>query len=149
MRLWPTYAFLWMVGGCAATGPAVAVQGSDNDVSVVAGKWEGSYEGLESGRHGTISFDLFAGYRIAEGKVMMNAGGDPSQVKPLQIQFVQVGGKQLTGKIEPYTDPQCSCAVLTEFVGEVHGNTIGGTFTTHPVGSPKSQSGRWSANRTQ
>ena len=147
MRLWPMCAFLWMVGGCATTGSAVAVQGSDSDVSVLAGKWEGSYEGLESGRQGTISFDLFAGYRLAEGKVMMNAGGDPSQAKPLQIQFVQVGGKQLSGKIEPYTDPQCSCNVLTEFVGEMHGNTIGGTFTSHPVGSTKSQSGRWTANR--
>ena len=149
MRLWAYAQVLWLVVGCAATGPAVAVQGSDADVSVLAGKWEGSYEGQESGRQGTIAFDLFAGYRIAEGKVMMNAGGDPSQAKPLQIQFVQVGGKQLSGKIEPYTDPQCSCSVLTEFVGEMHGNIIGGTFTTHPAGSTKSQSGHWTASRTR
>jgi hypothetical protein len=147
MRLWPACALLWIVGGCAATGSSVAVQGSDVDVSVLAGKWEGTYEGTDSGRQGTITFDLFAGYRLAEGKVMMNAGGDPANAKPLQIQFVQVGGKQLSGKIEQYTDPQCSCAVQTEFVGEVHGNVIGGTFITHAVGSTKNQSGRWTANR--
>ena len=114
---------------------------------MLAGKWEGTYEGNESGRQGTVSFDLFAGYRVAEGKVMMNAGADPSTARALSIQFVQVGGKQLSGKLEQYTDPACSCAVQTEFVGEVHGNTIGGTFSTHPVGSTKSQSGRWSATR--
>jgi hypothetical protein len=125
----------------------VAVQGTDADVSVLAGRWEGSYEGIESGRQGAISFDLFAGYRVAEGKVMMNSVADPTHAKALQIQFVQVGGPKISGKIEPYTDPGCNCSVMTEFVGEVHGNTIGGTFTTHPVGSPQSQSGRWSATR--
>jgi hypothetical protein len=125
----------------------VSVQGSDADVSLITGKWEGSYEGIESGRQGSISFDLYAGFRIAEGKVVMNAGGDPASARALSIQFVQVGGTKVNGKIEQYTDPQCNCAVISEFVGDLHGNQMSGTFTTHPVGSTKSQTGRWSASR--
>ena len=147
MRLWPACALLWMVTGCALNSTSVVVQGSDEDVSLLAGKWEGTYEGIDSGRQGGISFDLFAGDRIAEGKVIMNAGGDPTKARTLQIQFVQVGGKQLSGKIEPYTDPQCNCPVVSEFVGERQGKVMGGTFTTHPVGSTKTQAGRWTASR--
>jgi hypothetical protein len=123
----------------------VAVEGEDIDVSLMAGRWEGTYEGIESGRRGTISLDLAAGNRVAEGKVVMNAGAP--QEKLLPIKFFKVGGKEVNGKIEPYTDPGCNCTVNTEFVGKVRGNLISGTFTTQPEGGSAKQNGRWSAER--
>lgn len=140
-------ASLSLLGACATTSSAVPVAGSDIDVALLAGHWEGTYEGLDSGRKGTLTFDLAAGYRLAEGKVVMNALGDPAAAKPLTIKFVDVGSGQLSGKMEPYSDPRCNCTVDTEFVGAARGKTIEGTFTTRPGGSDKIEKGRWSATR--
>jgi hypothetical protein len=139
-------ALAFTLVGCATSGSSVEVQGGDVDISLMAGRWEGTYEGIESGRKGTVNLDLTAGYHFAEGKVVMNAA-DPARAQPLTIKFVEIGGRQLKGKIEPYTDPGCKCTVDTEFVGQVQGDTMRGTFTTQPVGGTQKQSGRWIAQR--
>jgi hypothetical protein len=141
---------LILVSGCATSaGAGVAVKGQDIDVALMAGQWEGTYEGVESGRKGTISFDLATGFRLAEGRVMMNALGDPTraEAKPLSIRFVEVGGGQVSGKIEPYAEPLCSCTVETEFVGKVEQDRLEGTFNTRPVGGKVMQTGKWEATR--
>ena len=145
MKILGAVMCLWV--GCATTNSStVAVEGEDVDVIRMAGKWEGNYEGIESGRKGTLSLELAAGNRVAEGKVVMNAA-DPQAAKLLPIKFFKLSGKQITGKIEPYTDPSCNCLVDTEFRGQMRGDVISGTFTTQPQGSDKKMNGRWTATR--
>ena len=132
---------------CGTSTPSVAVQGNDIDVSLLAGKWEGTYEGTESGRKGAIRFDLYTGYRVAEGKVMMNSLADPANARELSIKFIAMAGQKLTGNIDPYTDPQCNCTVETEFIGSMKGDGISGVFHTGPAGTPKTAGGTWSVVR--
>ena len=136
-----------LLAACGTSSSTVAVQGSDVDLTLLAGKWEGTYEGAQSGRKGTVSFDLYTGYRVAEGKVMMNALADPANARELSIKFMQIGGRKLTGNIDPYTDPQCNCTVETEFIGTLKGDQISGVFHTGPAGAPKSAGGTWTATR--
>jgi hypothetical protein len=132
-----------LAAGCATPSSSVAVEGKDVDVSLLAGLWEGSYEGIESRRKGTIRFDLYTGQRVAEGKVMMN------DQTPLSISFVKVASGELNGKIEPYPDPACNCTVETKFVGELKGDQIEGTFTTTSAAPPLEQHGIWKVKRTK
>jgi hypothetical protein len=140
-------AALLALAGCATTQPMVDVSGKDVDVSALAGRWEGTYTGRDSGRVGTVTFDLVAGYKSAEGKIMMGAVNDPAHARELAIKFVAVEGHQVSGGIGPYADPTCSCSVETRFVGAITGNRIDGTFSTKPVGSDKSAEGTWTVTR--
>lgn len=134
-----------LLAACGASSSSVPVKGKDSDVALLAGKWEGQYEGVDSGRHGTIRFDLSLGFHTAEGQVFMQAGeGEPV---PLQIKFVNIGEGKISGKITPYTDPSCKCMVETEFTGLLEGANMSGGFTTRGTGIPE-QTGRWSAQRT-
>ena len=136
-----------LLSGCATAGSSVEVHGKDVDVMVLAGRWEGTYAGIESGRRGTVTFDLASGFRIAEGQVMMSALDDPAKAVPLKVKFVDVGGGAISGKIDPYPEPKCACTVETEFKGRFAGNTLDGTFETRPVGKEVIQRGTWSAKR--
>jgi len=131
-----------LVALLAACGGAqqVEMKGGDDDLASLAGHWEGDYAGTESGRSGPVTFDLEIGRHTAEGTVLM--GGET----PLKIQFVAVEGGTLNGKIEPYTDPACSCQVTTEFVGTRVGDAITGSFTTDVEGIGE-QHGEWSVVR--
>jgi hypothetical protein len=135
------------MAACATTGSSVAVEGNDLDVSLLAGKWEGTYEGRATGRKGSVGLDLTTGNRVAEGKVLMNSVNDPEHARELTITFMKVGGRVLRGTITPYTDPQCNCVVETEFSGTLTGDTISGTFASAPQGRPKQQAGTWTATR--
>lgn len=137
---------------CGASSASVPVKGAETDVAMLAGKWEGSYEGTDSGRRGSIHFDLTLGHHTAEGHVLMGAGagagaGGAATPVPLQIKFVAVAGGGVSGKIAPYTDPGCSCTVETEFTGRVDGESMAGTFVTTGASLPAPQSGTWTAQR--
>ncbi len=142
-----TLLLFGLLAACAPTKSSVAVEGNDLDVSLLAGKWEGTYEGTQSGRKGAVSLDLAGGNRVAEGKVMMNSLLDPQNARELSITFMKVGGRKLVGSIAAYTDPQCNCMVETEFTGTLTGDTISGTFATAPQGQPKKLAGNWTATR--
>jgi hypothetical protein len=77
------------------------------------------------------------------------AGSDPTKTMPqvLQINFINAAGGVLTGTMDPYTDPACSCEVQTTFVGTIQGDTIEGTFTTTPNGAAPITTGRWKMTR--
>ena len=65
----------------------------------------------------------------------------------LKFSFVSASGDVLTGTIDPYQDPECSCEVRTTFVGRLSGDTVEGTFTTNPSGSAPITTGRWKITR--
>ena len=132
---------------CAGnTAPPVTVKGGDMDLMAIAGTWYGVYEGIESKRKGSIHFELVKGTRMAEGKVIMNAD-KPELATTLKIKFVSVGGRNVKGKIGPYTDPGCKCQVETTFIGTHSKNKITGTFVTQVVGKDIKQNGKWSVVR--
>lgn len=126
---------------CGGAGQQVEVKGGDKDLVAIAGDWEGSYTGTESGRTGPVSFSLQLGRHTAEGTVLM--GGET----PLKIKFVAIEGGQVSGTIDPYTDPTCSCEVVTEFIGIQDGDVITGSFTTTAVAQGIEQRGEWSVTR--
>lgn len=129
------------VAACGASANSIEMKGGDQDLALLAGEWEGSYQGIESGRSGQVSFSLQVGRHTADGTVLMDGA------TPLKIQFVAVEGGTVTGKIAPYTDPQCSCEVETEFSGTVIGDAIVGSFTTKVLGQELQSSGEWSVQR--
>jgi hypothetical protein len=138
-----SYAFAVASLGLAACGSAqhpVEMKGKDADLVELAGDWKGSYTGLESGRSGPVSFSLELGRHVAEGDVLLGA-------TPLAIKFIAVENGELSGAIDPYTDPTCQCQVQTEFVGLLAGDSISGTFTTSVIGADVEQHGEWSVSR--
>src|SRR5687767_2694703 len=99
-----SFAFLLLAACGASSASSVPVKGKEADIALLAGKWSGDYEGVDSGRRGSVTFDLSLGYHTAEGQVIMQPGG-----VPLQIKFVTIGEGKISGKIAPYTDPACNC----------------------------------------
>jgi hypothetical protein len=137
--------------------PTVAVGGARSDVSALSGTWTGQYSSEATGRSGSITFEFKSG-KIGRGDVLMvpkgglapaPAGSDPTKTMPqvLQINFVNAAGGVITGTMDPYTDPACSCEVQTTFVGTIQGDTIEGTFTTTPNGAAPITTGRWKMTR--
>jgi hypothetical protein len=142
-------AFTLATVGCGpASSTSVQVKGSEVSVLLLAGKWVGTYEGVESGRKGVVTFDLTQGSNFAEGKVIMSAD-DPAKATTLPIKFVEAAEKGvIKGAIGPYDDPSLKVQVETEFIGARRGDVITGTFKTYAVGAKdKAQNGKWKVTK--
>lgn len=152
---------LLAVMACQSIPETVPLVGSPMDVSSLVGEWNGEYDGGASGRSGSIVFVLRSATDTAHGDVLMiprahgeNAGADTrhgqlqlhsNQV--LKIAFVRVANGEVTGTLDPYTDPDCNCTVQTTFTGRLRDNTIEGTFVTRGSQLPREQTGRWRVTR--
>jgi hypothetical protein len=136
-----------VAGGACGGASSIPVHGGDEDLGLLAGHWEGTYTGVESGRHGQVLFDLTLGHHVAGGNVMMHAEGSPDAGQALKVEFVDAEHGQVQGKIAPYTDPRCNCLVDTQFTGEVKGDTMSGSFTTKISANGDVQHGTWEAKR--
>ncbi len=149
-----------LTAGCASNPAPVPVAGSAADLSKLTGDWVGEYSSVVTGRSGSIVFRLSAGADTAYGDVIMlsrrarRAGtGDQAGVpaertaQTLTVSFVRAQGGGVTGRLDPYLDPDCNCTVVTVFEGRFRGNSIAGTYTTsRDTGSP-SPTGRWKVTR--
>jgi len=127
--------------GCAASAKQVEVKGGNDDLIKFAGDWEGQFEGIDTGRTGTIKLSFQVGRHTADGEVTL-AGSTP-----LKISFIEVDGGQISGRVDPYTDPSCNCEVTTEFLGFVKGDVVDGTFTSEMIRDGKQLRGNWSMAR--
>ena len=152
-----------MCGCAAAPPPAVPVTSASGGVRQLAGEWRGDFWSSQTGRHGKIWFHLAAGSDSATGQVLMYlstpaqavwrstgpaaATTRPSEDQWLSIRFVDVESGSLSGDIEPYTDPMCSCQVLTSFLGRLNGKALEGTYTTRGTARVYESGGHWSAER--
>jgi hypothetical protein len=145
---------------CASTPPAVPIEGTPADLSALAGHWEGEYSSQATGRLGSIVFDLVAGEDHAHGDVLMIPRGSSDHYRPrtagegpapagasqlLTIRFVKAEKGKVSGTLDPYWDPDCSCEVTTTFVGRVRGDTVEGTFTSERTAGRVF--GTWKATR--
>ena len=129
------------VAGCAAgKPPETEVTASDFDLQPLVGEWHGDYTNPGAGRSGTIAFRLRAGESSATGKVVLIPGKADTLVAAaamarsvINISFMRKEGNKVTGTLDPYIDPTCSCRVTTNFEGSfTDARTIEGTFTTVP-----------------
>jgi hypothetical protein len=130
----------------------------------LAGAWSGAYEMTTgSRRSGSIMFELQAGRDTASGTVVMTfESSDPGHAtipdyahhmrslrsQALAISFVRLVGAEVTGTLEPYTDPYCGCRLRTTFTGTVRGSVIEGTFVTVHLDSGHTDRGRWKVSRS-
>jgi hypothetical protein len=129
------------LAACGGAVSSIEMKGGDTDVASLAGEWEGSYTGIETGRSGPVKFSLTLGRHTANGTVLMDG-------TPLQVEFVSVEDGSIAGKMDPYQEPSCTCQVQTEFTGTVIGDAITGSYTTTVVGAPdKQMHGEWSVAR--
>ena len=148
-----------------ATAPQtpVPLAGALADVAALAGRWEGSYSSVETGRSGSISFTLTATGDSAFGDVIMvprgygqplqawnraaPAGATPPRSSVLTISFVRVAQGRVTGTLAPYADPETGGQLYTTFEGRLQGDAIAGTFTTRSAGGASTQTGQWKVTR--
>jgi hypothetical protein len=154
-----------LVGAACALNPApVPVAGANTDIDALVGEWTGEYRSVETGRSGSILFVLEAGRDTAHGDVVMVARetgmthDDAMRVattrrtanQVLTIRFVRVTGTTITGTIDPYPSPDCSCQLITVFRGELRGDRIEGSFRTHhSEHETVAQQGTWWATRSK
>lgn len=141
---------------CAAHPAAVPVVSEPGGGTALAGEWSGEYASPASGRSGSIVFRLSPGADSAFGDVVMIPRGSAEPLHPaaaptvaartrrtpqvLTISFVRLSRDSVSGRLEPYHEPECDCTLTTVFTGAVHGDTIEGTFTT--TGPPRTTSPR-------
>ena len=150
------FAAAALAAACKSSNPAPEVPVAGGDLSALAGRWVGEYSSTETGRTGSIVFELKSGDKVARGDVLMKPkvdaqnANDKLRTMPqmLNINFVSATGGVLRGTMDPYSDPSCDCQVQTTFVGKLSGDTIEGTFTTTPQGSAGNiTTGRWKMTR--
>lgn len=158
-------AFAAVALACATRPTPVIVTGDSGDRASLAGKWTGEYNSPVTGRSGSIVFNLSRSGDSASGDVVMipreygkalvpysNAAPgvnmqNASGPQVLTIKLVRVSDDTVAGVLDAYRDPQCDCAVVTNFTGRLSGDTIDGTFSTHGSQSNSPQTGTWRVKR--
>jgi hypothetical protein len=149
-----------LAGACTYQSTPVPVTG---DTRMLEGKWEGTYSSEETGRTGSIVFELKAGTDSAWGDVLMlpaetrysAPARPPDNLEPfrragrlLVISFVRCEDGEVTGRLEPYQDPDTGERLYTTFEGKLKGKTFSGTFVTFAPGSGHRVGGKWSVRRS-
>lgn len=156
---WALLASLTLAG-CTGPNTPVPVSG---DLAQLRGEWRGDYSSTQSGRGGTIIFRLEAGTDTARGDVMMvpadptgpqpDPGNVPdalrSRPQPLTIAFVRAAGGTVSGRLDPYRDPECGCLLTTTFIGRRTDDTFEGTFVSYHQEMNRKVEGRWRAQRVK
>jgi hypothetical protein len=151
-----------LLAACSSAPGPVPVAAEEDDLAMLAGEWQGTYDSPAVGRHGTITFSLEAGADTAYGDVTMIPRGWNRPLQPaqdpaaaardapiptvLQIRFVRVEDGAVTGTMQPYRDPDCGCSVYTTFTGHVKGDLIDGELLSRP-GHGGSYMGTWQVVR--
>lgn len=129
----------------------------------LAGSWEGTYQGRESERTGTITFTIESGKDTAHGDVVMEAPARHQFVAAdvasgeharhsrapelLRITWVGLHRGYVEGALEPYVAPDCRCTVKTVFNGyaDDDGDLITGEYVT--MGPGLRQTGTWTVRK--
>ena len=159
-------AFSAALTGCAPALRPVAFHATPAEWQRLAGEWRGEYWMRSYDRHGQITFNLVAGTETASGDVLMipDRTGWPYERYPpqlpqdraaeyrsrlLTILFVRAEDGEITGRMEPYWDPDRECSAVATFRGSVDGDAIYGTVSSTCVNDPARSSitGRWKVVR--
>ena len=157
--------FLPAVAACGWRKTPVTLIPETGSVALLVGVWSGEYSSPQTGRSGSITFDLASEkdtafcdvvmipkiqsiQRIGEGVDRAIVRPQPSN-QPLKVRFIRLGDQRVSGILEPYFDPECGCRVSTTFDGTItSANTIEGTYTSRGGSLENSLSGgRWKVTR--
>jgi hypothetical protein len=151
---------------CGWRRTPVPVISDSYSIRALVGNWSGLYSSEETGRSGSIMFELASDKDTAYGDVVMiprsnvvasfsseHPGTAITPVQkpgePLTIRFVRMSGGSVSGTLAPYDDPDCACRVVTTFAGRfTDANTIEGTYLTQgtSIGYQPS-AGQWKVTR--
>lgn len=152
-----------LISACVYKPTPVTLIASPGDVISLAGTWEGTYQGKESERTGSILFTIEAGKDTAHGDVLMEAppryqfvaadvaSGEHMRhsraPEVLRITWVGLHRGYVEGALEAYIAPDCQCTVKTVFSGYVNddGDVIKGEFVT--TGTSLRQTGTWTVRK--
>ena len=158
-------AFILSALGCEWKRTPVPIISDTGSTGLLVGSWSGEYSSKETGRRGSISFELASEKDTAYCDVFMIPAvqahkiavqptnqtpviQQPTPAEPLKIRFVRLGDGRITGTLEPYTDPDCACSVSTTFAGRfTDANRIEGTYVTTGRALSQSTGGRWKVTR--
>lgn len=140
----PVFAVLTMVA-CESQRAAIPLVADPERRASLIGEWHGAYASPATGRSGSIVLYLAEGEDHAHGDVLMIPRGGSDPYRPsarsgetdrlrgpqlLTIRFVRAKGRQISGMLDRYWDPDCNCEMRTSFTGEINGDRIEGTFTS-------------------
>ena len=151
--------------GCAWRQTPVPLAADAQSLDRLTGSWAGEYISSQTGRSGSITFELAPQDNSAYGDIVMmarpqNIDVPPAErrtvvsiarpvMEPLKIRFVRAEGGPITGTLDPYKDPDCGCTLITTFEGTfTSDNRIEGTF--HSRGNDIAHipaEGKWSVTR--
>jgi hypothetical protein len=153
------------VAACGWRRTPVPIVSETGSTALLVGSWAGEYSSQQTGRSGSISFDLASEKDTAYCDVVMIPKVQTLRItsqehpdvpiarpetlnEPLKIRFIRLGEGRLTGTLEPYNDPECGCKVNTTFEGRfTNENVIEGTYTTKGEGLHQETAGRWKVTR--
>ena len=158
-----TVIALTVLTACAWKRTPVPVITDNGSSALLVGTWSGEYKSRDTGRSGSITFEMASEKDTAYCDVVMvpkvqtlqSTTREPqyqpmrgeSLAQPLKIRLIRLGEGRVSGTLDPYLDPECNCPVSTTFEGTiVNGNTIEGTFITQGAGVQTS-SGTWKVKR--
>jgi hypothetical protein len=65
----------------------------------------------------------------------------------MTIQFVRADDGQISGRLDPYWDPDRRCRASAWFLGSVHGDIMRGTFSSVCEDRGWPSNGRWKVTR--
>ncbi|UCE22280.1 MAG: hypothetical protein JSV46_08760 [Candidatus Aminicenantes bacterium] len=148
---------------CSSIIQPVSLKGEEADLALLTGEWKGEYYSKALGRGGSIEFKLIAGENSASGEVIMIPRGSQMPFQPisqtgeprpaarslevLKINFVQISRGRVSGKLDPYWDPDNKVTLLTFFDGVLRGDIIEGTFRSRREESGFFYHGQWKVTR--
>ncbi|HEY2824101.1 MAG TPA: hypothetical protein VGI83_01005 [Gemmatimonadales bacterium] len=160
-------AAMMMMPGCATRPAQVPASIDPAGRMLLTGEWSGTYESPSKSRSGYITFELEqdADSTVCRGDVLMVprengqpvrtpiTGVDPrtgqQYVAPrlLAIEALRVTGDKLSGRIEPYNDPETMHPVRTSFEGRIKGEAIRGSLVTTDEQTGQQFMGTWVVTR--
>ena len=151
---------------CSTQSATVPARIDPTSIPLLTGEWTGTYESPIKSRSGLITFQLEqdADSTICRGEVLMIprntgmpvrpvAGHRPGTDQPvhtprlLVIESIQVRGGRISGRMEPYEDPETLHPVRTSFEGHITGETIRGTLSSIDDVTGERFLGSWSVTR--
>ena len=156
---------LTAIAACSWRKTPVALIPETGSVALLVGVWSGEYSSPQTGRSGSITFDLASEKDTAFCDIVMvpkiqsmqNPGEGVNRAivrplpsnQPLKVRFIRLGDRKISGTLEPYVDPDCGCRVSTTFEGIItSANTIEGTYTSVSSALDYSRTGgRWKVTR--
>ncbi len=152
--------FAFLLAACSMRpGARVPFDVNAEEISRMNGNWVGEYSSTATGRSGSIVFALTGDQKSASGEVVMYSTIVTVPANPvtsvrashaadvLSINIVRATDDVVTGKLDPYRDPNTGATLTTTFTGRMAGDTMEGTYESLSSESNVPQRGRWKVKR--